>query len=141
MPSEIKWKLHLKTSPEEVYGYLSTSEGRKKYWAENAEELNGYIHFVFANGQKYRSKILLAKPFSYYQIEYFNSIVRFDLMDDGKGGTDLVMLNSKVPEEDYRTNYAGWVSLLLTLKAMVDFNVDIRNHDTKRTWDQLYIDN
>ena len=36
---------------------------------------------------------------------------------------------------------AGWVSVLLTLKAAIDFDVDIRNHDPKRTWDQGYADN
>jgi hypothetical protein len=29
---------------------------------------------------------------------------------------------------------AGWVSLLLRLKASVDFGVDLRNHEEDRTW-------
>jgi hypothetical protein len=29
---------------------------------------------------------------------------------------------------------AGWVWLLLRLKASVDFGVDLRNHDEDRTW-------
>lgn len=36
---------------------------------------------------------------------------------------------------------AGWVSVLLALKAAVDFSVDLRNHDPGRTWDQGYADN
>ena len=38
-------------------------------------------------------------------------------------------------------NRAGWVSVLLTLKAAADFGVDLRNHDPTRTWDQDFADN
>jgi len=36
---------------------------------------------------------------------------------------------------------AGWVSVLMALKAAVDHGVDLRNHDPQRTWDQGYADN
>jgi hypothetical protein len=32
-------------------------------------------------------------------------------------------------------------SVLLALKAAVDFGVELRNHDLNRTWDQGYGDN
>lgn len=30
----------------------------------------------------------------------------------------------------------GWVSLLMSMKAAVDFGVDLRNHDPERAWEQ-----
>jgi hypothetical protein len=35
---------------------------------------------------------------------------------------------------------AGWVSVLLALKAAADFRVDLRSHDPQRTWSQGYAD-
>jgi predicted nucleic acid-binding Zn ribbon protein len=33
------------------------------------------------------------------------------------------------------------VSVLMALKAAVDFSVDLRNHDPDRTWDHGYVEN
>ena len=141
MSHEIKWKIHLSSKPDRVYHYLTTREGREKFWAVSASEVSGFIHFVFANGQQYKSKIISNIPCSNFQIEYFDSIVEFSLMKDGNGGTDLTVVNSNVPEGEYNESHPGWVSWLMTLKAAVDFRVDLRNHDQDRTWDQGYVDN
>jgi hypothetical protein len=37
-------------------------------------------------------------------------------------------------------NLAGWVSVLLALKAAVDFGVDLRNSDPARRWEDGYVD-
>ena len=34
----------------------------------------------------------------------------------------------------------GWLNVLFPLKAAVDFGIDLRNHDPRRTWDQRYVD-
>jgi hypothetical protein len=36
---------------------------------------------------------------------------------------------------------AGWVSVLMALKAAVDFGIDLRNHDPARAWAAGYADN
>ncbi|MGH9769506.1 MAG: hypothetical protein ACREAB_18940 [Blastocatellia bacterium] len=36
---------------------------------------------------------------------------------------------------------AGWVSVLMALKAAVDFGIDLRNHDPQRTWDEGFVEN
>jgi hypothetical protein len=71
--SIIRWKLHLKSSPQIVYEKLATDEG--------------------------------------------------------------------LPEEDRTEVTAGWVSVLMSLKASVDFGIDLRNHDPQRTWDEVYVEN
>ncbi len=138
---DIKWKLHLKSSPQKVFEFLSTSDGRKKFWAESAEEKEGYINFSFINGQEYKSEIIKCQPHSLYEIDYFGWVLRFELADDGSGGTDLTMTNFAVSDDEYLDVYAGWLSVLFALKGAVDFNIDLRNHDKNRTWDNLFVDN
>ena len=38
-------------------------------------------------------------------------------------------------------NRAGWVSVLLGLKAWADFGVDLRTHDAARSWAAGFVDN
>lgn len=141
MPRTITWKVHFNARPEEVYPFLVTQEGREKFWSVSAPLHEGYIHFTFANGQHYNSRVLSSVPNSYFQIDYFDSLVEFTLQEDGRNGTDMTVINVGVLEADYTEVHAGWVSWLLTLKAAVDFQIDFRNHDPERTWDQGFVDN
>ena len=36
---------------------------------------------------------------------------------------------------------AGWVSVLMAMKAYVDHGVDLRNHNENRVWSNGYADN
>ncbi|WP_420401399.1 SRPBCC family protein [Flagellimonas sp.] len=137
----ITWKLHLKSSPETVFELLSTSEGRAKFWAEKADEENGMVHFVFPNGQTYGSKVLECIPNQTFCLDYFESLVKFHLEPSDNGGTDLTLINENVAEEEFHEVHAGWVSVLMNLKATADFQCDLRNHDPNKTWDQGYLDN
>jgi hypothetical protein len=74
-------------------------------------------------------------------VYYGNSVATFELADDRAGGTDLILTDSGVPDEDRSEVIAGWVSVLTALKAAVDFGVDLRNHDPLRTWDDGYVEN
>lgn len=65
----------------------------------------------------------------------------FECAENGAGGTDLILTDAGVPEAWRCETAAGWVSVLLTLKAALDFQVDLRNHDATRTLDQAYRDN
>jgi uncharacterized protein YndB with AHSA1/START domain len=141
-PNVIQWKLHLKSSPARVYEFLATDQGRAAFWAESAVENDGAIDFVFPNGWTWRGKILERVPNEKYVVEYFgNSLTTFELCDDGQGGTDLFLSDANVPMQDRNEVIAGWVSVLMQLKASVDFGVDLRNHDSLRTWDQGYAEN
>ena len=77
-----------------------------------------------------------------YALEYFGgSQVAFDVASDGASGTDLVLTESGISPDEWTANFAGWVSVLLSLKAAVDFGVDLRNHDPARSWETGYVDN
>jgi uncharacterized protein YndB with AHSA1/START domain len=119
-----------------------TDEGRARFWAEAAIETNGIIQFRFPNGQEWRGRILERHPPHRFQVEYFgHSVTTFELADDGTGGTDLTLTDAGVPAADRTEVVAGWISVLLALKAAVDFGVDLRNHGLNRTWDQGFVEN
>ena len=140
--SAIRWKLHLKSSPEHVYQQLMTNEGRASFWAESAVEQDGVIHFVFPNQAEWKGRVLLNEQPHRFQVEYYGgSFTTFELDPDGSGGTDLTLTDQGVPAEDQTEVIAGWVSVLMALKASVDFGIDLRNHDSQRTWDEGYVEN
>lgn len=139
---KIVWKIHLKSSPAKVYKYLSTNEGRSSWWAETAYESNGYIEYNFENNFYYRGKIVKKIKNKKFAVIYLGSVVTFILKPDGKRGTDLTLSHAiPITNSDRMETAAGWVSVLLTLKAAVDFGVDLRNHQAKRAWIFGYCDN
>jgi len=141
-PEQILWRLHLASSIERVFQALSTDRGRASFWAESAVERDGVIHFVFPNGVAWRARILESNPPYRYTVEYYGgSIATFALEEDGRGGTDLTLTDQGVSPADRAEVIAGWVSVLLALKAAVDFGVDLRAHDPQRSWDQGYVEN
>lgn len=141
-PDMIRWQLHLQAPPATVYQTLATDQGRARFWAESAEEENGIIHFIFPNGITWDGAILAAVPSERYCVRYYgNSITTFTLAADGRGGTDLLLTDVGVPLEDRTEVIAGWVSVLMSLKAAVDFGVDLRAHDPTRSWEQGYVEN
>jgi len=115
---------------------LATDDGRARFWAESAVETDGVMDFRFPDGLTWRSKVLENSPPRRYAVEYFGgTTVTFELLDDGTGGTDLTLTHAGVASEDRAEVVAGWVSVLMALKAAVDFSVDLRNHDPRRTTD------
>ncbi len=141
-PGKVEWRIHLRSSPQDVYRMLETDEGRARFWAESAMEHRGEIHFQFPNGMRWRGKVLEAKPPHRFAVDYLgHNAVTFVLREDGEGGTDLFLTARSSSEEDREEEIPGWVSVLMALKAAVDFNVDLRNHDASRTWDQGYAEN
>jgi uncharacterized protein YndB with AHSA1/START domain len=141
-PDAVRWRLHLRSSPAAVYRMLATDEGRASFWAEEAVESGGEIAWRFPNGLTARTRVLEATPPRRFAVEYLGgSVATFELADDGAGGTDLTLTAAGVAEADRIETTAGWVSVLLALKAAADFSVDLRSHDPRRTWDQGYADN
>ncbi len=136
----IEWKLSLKTSPEEVYAFINSDEGRANFWAESAVEKDLFINFQFINGWEYQSKILQRIPGKLFQIDYFNSEVTFNLTKNSHGGTDFHLVNKRVAQDQFLDVLPGWVSVLMNLKAALDFKLDLRNHNASKTWDHGYVD-
>ncbi len=99
------------------------------------------IDFRFSNGQRHLGRVLANRPAELFSIEYFGgSEAIFTLRQGARGGTDLLLEEYGIPESEWADQRAGWVSLLLALKATVDFGVDLRNDDPEKGWEQGYVD-
>lgn len=141
-PGTIRWRLHFKSPIHDVYKALATDAGRAAFWAESAVERDGVIHFVFSNNVTWDARVLEAAPPRRFAVRYYgNSVAVFTLGEDGRGGTDLTLTDTGVPAEHRTEVIAGWVSVLMALKAVVDFGVDLRAHDPERHWESGYAEN
>lgn len=138
---EIVWRLRLRATPEAVFDLLTTDEGRGSFWAERTEQDGERIRFRFPNGETLDSRVHASSRPTRFSLTYFGgSIVSFELRPAGSG-TDLCLRESNVPAREREENWAGWVSVLLNLKARADHGVDLRNHDSELTWSEGYVDN
>lgn len=137
----IRWKVHFNSRPEEVFEALATDAGRACFWAEAATEVDGVITFNILNYEPFSGRILLRREPSVFKIEYYGTIVEFSLSSDGGNGTDLCLVATEVDESIRMEMIAGWVSVLMAMKAAVDHNVDLRNHDKSRAWGNGFLDN
>jgi hypothetical protein len=134
------WKLHLRTSIDEVYQYLTTDEGREKFWAEKSILGDNQFTLTFPNGDQEDVMIIMQKDHK-FEFVYFRTIVSIELTDDGNNGTDLLLNCKNIKSDDYDDIASGWVAVLMNLKAAADHSIDLRNHDNTRTWDEGYVDN
>jgi len=141
-PGTIRWRIHLRSAPEKVYDLIATDEGRSRFWAAKTEESASEIHWEFPGGLEGSMKVYEKQRPYRFVCEYISeSTVTFEISSDGRSGTDLTVTNSNVPEREMTETIAGWGSVLMNLKAVADHSVDLRNHDTTRTWDQGFFEN
>ena len=140
-PGVIRWRMHFVSSPAEVFAALATDAGRATYWAESAPEVDGVITFHILNYDPFAGRILKREEPGLFAVEYFGTVVEFSLSSDGAGGTDLSLTATHVDETIRWEMTAGWVSVLMAMKAAVDHGVDLRNHDSSRSWGDGYADN
>ncbi len=138
----VEWKVFLKSPRERVFEFLTTDQGRTKFWAESAIEAEGCIRFKFTDGRQYKAHIIEQSFPDTFALEYFHSLLIFHLADYGNNhGTDLVLINKNIPESKFKQVETSWISFLMALKSAVDFGIDIRSHDPRKNWSCKYIDN
>jgi len=137
--TEIRWAIHVTRPPADVFAGLDSAAERARFWAESAEEIDGEIHFVFINGLRHRARVLRKQPPHEWSIEYFGAPATFRLVPDGRGGTD-VWLTQLVSAAEHAEVSAGWLNVLLPMKAWLQYGIDLRNHDPERTWDHGFVD-
>ena len=137
----IRWRIRLRSTPEDVFALLSTAEGRRRFWAESAEQHGSRIAFRFRSGEQWDAALLENAPPSRFRVSYLDgSTVSFVLVPDGAGGTDLELTETGVSRANWSDNHAGWVTVLLALKAAADHGIDLRNGDPQRSWAHGYVD-
>jgi uncharacterized protein YndB with AHSA1/START domain len=136
----IRWRLFVPVAREVVYRALTTDAGRATFWAESTAESGDDLDFVFVNGVRHRARILERTPPSRFALVYFGGTATFELTAAPDGGTDLLLTHEGVLADEWIEVHAGWLNVLLPLKAAVAFGVDLRNHSPARSWDQGYVD-
>lgn len=139
--NKIVWKLHLASPRDTVFEALTTDAGRQRFWSEKTRESDGHIEFTFLNYPTEKSKILAKQAPKLFSLIYFGTEVTFELETTEDGGTDLTMTAITDNKALKYEMTAGWVSVLMAMKAALDFGVDLRNHHPDRTWDKGYLDN
>jgi hypothetical protein len=136
----IRWRIHLPVPPEQVFAALDSDQGRSAFWAASSVERNEQVELRFSNGYTSKSRIIERRAPSLFILDYIGGPVRFDLSDDGSGGTDLLLTHDGIAPKNRNEVHAGWLNVLFPLKAWLSHGVDLRNHDPRRSWDQGYAD-
>ena len=132
--------MHIAVSPDRVFAALDSNDGRAAFWAESALEREGAIDFRFVDGSGCRSRIVERRRPHVWAVDYMGAVARFEMSPDERGGTDLLLTHTGVPEEEWTEVHAGWLNVLFPLKAWLLYGVDLRNHDPARSWAHGYAD-
>lgn len=137
----VVWRLRLSASPGRVFELLSTDEGRASFWVESSEQRGEEITMRFPDGSALDCRVIDCVPPNIFALTYFEgAVVTFELRETG-GGTDLTLRETSRSEQSIAEDRAGWVSVLMNLKAQADHAIDLRNHDPSRTWADGFVDN
>ena len=133
------WRIHCAAPPSRAFLALINPEEQAKYWCERSTHSRaGYVQ-EFIDGTIAECQVVQRRDAELLVIRYFSSLVEFKLEPAGTG-TDLTLTATEIPPEEWLEVYAGWLNVLLPLKAWLDYGVDIRNHDPSRTWRQRFVD-
>jgi hypothetical protein len=107
------------------------------FWAGSANEREASS--LYLPGGIREGRVLQAVPYSHMSDVQFNR--RLHPAGRWSGGTGLTLTDTGVSPLDRTEVIAGWVSVLMALKAAVDFGVDLRTHDPMRNWDSGFVEN
>ena len=135
----VLWRIHCRTHRDRVFALFDSDDGRASFWSASAVEVDGVIQFRAKNGNRWESPIVERIPGRRLSINY-GGLVTFDLEDAEDDGTDLTLTHTGFDPQDRDDVLAGWINILLPLKARADFDVDLRNSDPARDWAHGYVD-
>jgi uncharacterized protein YndB with AHSA1/START domain len=136
----------LAASRERVWQALTTPGGITAWWAERAEIQptdGGLLRLLFPNRRTLDSKVVQCRPQQMLSFVYFGGTrAQFEVDALPEGGTSVTVTDRGFSsQEDYAETLAHWTSVLLALKAHLDFGVDLRNHTPAFNWEHDFVDN
>lgn len=132
-------KVRLNSPPSVAYERFTTDQGRETFLCESSQNDGTAALLQFPNGETTHLVTRASAANSRFAFEYFCDPVHVEFWAADHG--TIVSLTTTVAVADAADIRAGWVSVLLALKASVDFGVDLRNHDKAHSWDQGFVDN
>ena len=141
--ADVLWRLHLRSSTDRVYSMFATDAGRAAFWAETSTESDDAMILTFVGEPHPLTCAVLERiPSRRFVFRYWEeTVVEVEMQNDGLGGTELSVRESGFQTAAHREqNLAGWVSVLMNLKAVVDHGIDLRNHEAAHSWQAGYCD-
>ena len=137
----IRWRILLPLPIAKAFDLISSDAGRMRFWCEHSETRDNVITLRFPDGEQLRCPILVNEPPRQFVLRYFNqSRLSFHLTALDAQQCELLLEETELDAATRALNEAGWVSVLLALKAAT-LGVDLRNHDQQRSWAQGFVDN
>jgi GNAT superfamily N-acetyltransferase/uncharacterized protein YndB with AHSA1/START domain len=141
-PGVLRWRVNLPASPPEVFALLATDRGRERFWAERSTTgSDGIVLLEFPGGFTGTLDVVAQVAGERLETRYFGTATTFGLETREPAGTVLTVTAREVPSHDLVDLAAGWVSVLLNLKAVLASGTDLRNHEAARTWEAGFVDN
>jgi uncharacterized protein YndB with AHSA1/START domain len=143
---QIHASVKLAAGRDRVWQALTTPGGITSWWAERAEIQptdGGLLRLLFPNRRMLDSKVVMCRPMQFVSFVYFGGTrAQFEVTTHPSGGTVVTVTDHGFSsQEDYAETLAHWTSVLLALKAYLDFGVDLRNHTPAFNWEQGFVDN
>lgn len=138
---KLRWRVVLPAPRERVYQLLTTDAGRERFWAERSRQNAQHVELSFPDGTITSMAVLDHDPPGSFAVQYFGVRTTFTLSAVAETSTLLEVVADDVAAEEHTDIAAGWVSVLLCLKAHVVAGIDLRNHDAHRSWRDGFIDN
>jgi uncharacterized protein YndB with AHSA1/START domain len=137
----LRWQLQLRSPVDRVFELLATDSGREQFWVEDSKQQGDVLDFRYPGGATLSCRILEYRAPASFAITHFDGTTVHFTLEASEGGTHLLLEERGLTGEGLAENRAGWVSVLMALKARADFDVDLRNHHPARTWETGYPDN
>jgi uncharacterized protein YndB with AHSA1/START domain len=143
---QIHMSVKLAAGRDRVWQALTTPAGITSWWSERAEiqpSDGGLLRLLFPNRRMLDSKVVMCRPMQLMSFVYFGGTrAQFEVNTHPSGGTIVSVTDHGFSsQEDYAETLAHWTSVLLALKAYLDFGVDLRNHTPTFNWEQGFVDN
>lgn len=137
----IQFSIFTSASAGEVFERIATDAGRRSFWVESSTETAGMVQLRFPNDQSLDCEILARKAHQHFSLTYFGgSHVEFRIMEVADGCV-VRLTETRLTDESWTENRAGWVSVLLNLKSVLENGADLRNHNSAYTWNDGFVDN
>ena len=135
----VSWRILCPADIEDVFDLLATDSGRCRFWCETSRTNGRNVIMTFPNGEESEVELISVERPSSIAMLYFGARTRFELSHIDGGC--VVKLEAEVPQIEFDEVNAGWVSVLMNLKAAAGFGIDLRNHNARFCWANGFADN
>ena len=141
LQASFTWRVLINATAADVYRAVSTDEGRAGFWVATSRSTASGITLEFFDGTSWTGRMLRATPDRAVELTYLGGgTVVLEILPVSQSQCIVAVTDRPTNPVDWLANYAGWVAVLLNLKATAEFGVDLRNRDGARSFEQGFVD-